>query len=101
MTCGSLRLRSGGPTLTGDDEAARPVWLIMPKARELLRFVRKLGYEEKRQTGSHRILVHPDRPMLVVPIHSGDLPRGLFLRILKDAGSSEEEFYEGQKKGKA
>jgi predicted RNA binding protein YcfA (HicA-like mRNA interferase family) len=73
----------------------------MPTAQELLRFLRKLGYEEKRQKGSHRILTHPVRRTLVVPIHSGDLPRGLFLRTLKDAGSSEEEFRGGQKKGKA
>jgi len=68
--------------------------------KELLRFLLKLGYEETRQKGSHRILTHPVRPMLVVPIHSGDLPRGLFLRILKDAGFSEEEFFGGKKKGK-
>jgi predicted RNA binding protein YcfA (HicA-like mRNA interferase family) len=73
----------------------------MPKARELLRFLRKLGYEQTRQKGSHRILTPPVRPMLVVPIHSGDLPRGLFLRILKDAGSSEEDFFGGKKEGKA
>jgi predicted RNA binding protein YcfA (HicA-like mRNA interferase family) len=73
----------------------------MPKAKELLRFLRKQGYEEKRQKGSHRILTHPFRPMLSVPIHSGDVPRGLFLRILKDAGLSEEDFFGGRKKGKA
>jgi predicted RNA binding protein YcfA (HicA-like mRNA interferase family) len=72
----------------------------MPTARELLHFLRKLGYEEKRQKGSHRILIHPVRPMLVVPIHSGDVPRGLFLRILKEAGSSEEEFLGGKRKRK-
>ncbi len=33
--------------------------------------------------------------MLVVPVHKGDLPRGLFLRILKDAGFSEEDFLKG------
>jgi hypothetical protein len=38
--------------------------------------------------------------MLSVPIHSGDLPRGLFLRILKDAGFTEEDFLGGKKKGK-
>jgi predicted RNA binding protein YcfA (HicA-like mRNA interferase family) len=73
----------------------------MPKGKELLRFLRKLGYEEIRQKGSHRILTHPLRPMLSVPVHSGDIPRGLFLRILKDAGSSEEEFYGVRKKGQA
>lgn len=73
----------------------------MPTARELLRFLRKHGYEEKRQKGSHRILTHPSRSMLSVPIHSGDVPRGLFLRILKDAGFSEEDFLGGKKKGMA
>jgi predicted RNA binding protein YcfA (HicA-like mRNA interferase family) len=73
----------------------------MPTARELLRFLRKQGYEVKRQKGSHRILTHPDRPMLSVPVHSGDVPRGLFLRILKDAGFSQEDFFGGRKKGKA
>ena len=73
----------------------------MPKGKELLRFLRKLGYEEIRQKGSHRILTHPFRPMLSVAIHPGDIPRGLFLRILKDAGSSEGEFYGVHKKGQA
>ena len=67
----------------------------MPKARELLRFLRKKGYREERQTGSHRILKHPTSPMLVVLFHRGDIPRGLFLRILKDAGFSEKDFLEG------
>ena len=73
----------------------------MPTARELLRFLRKQGYQEKRQTGSHRILTHPVRPMLGVPVHSGDLPRGLFLRILKDACFSEQDFVAGKKKSNA
>jgi hypothetical protein len=34
---------------------------------------------------------------LSVPIHSG-VPRGLFLRILKDAGFSEGDFFGGKKK---
>ena len=43
-----------------------------------------------------------ERSMLSVPIHSGDIPRGLFLRILKDAGFSEEDFFGDKKKrGKA
>jgi hypothetical protein len=38
--------------------------------------------------------------MLSVPIHSGDVPRGLFLRILKDAGFSEDDFLGRKKKKK-
>jgi len=66
----------------------------MPTAQQLLRFLRKLGYRTERQTGSHIILKHPTRRMLVVPFHRGDIPRGLFLRILKDAGATEAEFRE-------
>ena len=69
----------------------------MPKAKELIRFLRKHGYEAIRQKGSHQIFAHPIRSMLSIPIHSGDVPRGLFLQILKDAGFSEKDFLEGKK----
>ncbi|MDR3673889.1 MAG: type II toxin-antitoxin system HicA family toxin [Acidobacteriota bacterium] len=64
----------------------------MPTAKELLRFLRENGYEETRQKGSHLILKHPTRRMLVLPVHRGDLPRGLFLRVLKDSGFTEKGF---------
>ena len=65
----------------------------MPTARELLRFLRSQGYSEERQTGSHLILKHNNGKMLVIPVHRGkDLPKGLFLRILKDAGLTLDDF---------
>ena len=65
----------------------------MPNARELVGFLRRHGYVEERQTGSHLILKHPAKATLVVPVHKGrDLPRGLFLRILKDAGFTLQDF---------
>ncbi|MHB8526396.1 MAG: type II toxin-antitoxin system HicA family toxin [Candidatus Acidiferrales bacterium] len=64
----------------------------MPNVRELLRFLEGHGYRRTRQTGSHLILDHPERKTLVIPVHHGDLPKGLFLRILKDAGFRQEDF---------
>jgi predicted RNA binding protein YcfA (HicA-like mRNA interferase family) len=64
----------------------------MARAAELLQFLLHHGYRKVRQTGSHLILEHPERAMLVVPVHRGDLPKGLFLKILKDAGFTLEEF---------
>jgi predicted RNA binding protein YcfA (HicA-like mRNA interferase family) len=64
----------------------------MPKAAELLRFLQRQGYRKTRQTGSHLILEHSERALLIVPVHRRDLPKGLFLTILKDAGFSLEEF---------
>jgi predicted RNA binding protein YcfA (HicA-like mRNA interferase family) len=65
----------------------------MPTAKELLRFLTSQGYRRVRQTGSHLILSHPDRALLVLPMHVCDLPNGLFLKILKDAGFSRKDFY--------
>ncbi len=67
----------------------------MATVRDLLHFLQGRGYRKVRQAGSHIVLEHPERRMLVVPVHRGDLPKGkgLFLRILKDAGFSLEEFH--------
>jgi predicted RNA binding protein YcfA (HicA-like mRNA interferase family) len=68
----------------------------MATTRELLSFLLRNGYVEDRQTGSHLILKHPERKTVVVPVHRGkDLPKGLFLRILKDSGYTIEDFREG------
>ena len=41
----------------------------MARVKELLRFLRKHGYEEARQSGSHLILAHQQRRLLSVPVH--------------------------------
>jgi predicted RNA binding protein YcfA (HicA-like mRNA interferase family) len=66
----------------------------MTTVRELLRFLQRQGDRVTRQAGSHIILEHPSRPMLVIPNHPGDVPKGLFLRILKDAGFTLKDFRE-------
>jgi predicted RNA binding protein YcfA (HicA-like mRNA interferase family) len=67
----------------------------MPTSKELLRFLTRQGYRRVRQTGSHLILSHSERALLVLPMHARDLPTGLFLKILRDAGFSREDFYNG------
>jgi len=64
----------------------------MATVRDLLGFPRQQGYRQVRQTGSHLILEHPTRRMLVVPQHRGDMPKGLLIRILKDGGFTLEDF---------
>ena len=65
----------------------------MPTAKEIVGFLKRKGFIEKRQRGSHLILQHPTTDYrTIVPIHPGDLPKGLFLKILKDAGFSLEDY---------
>ena len=68
----------------------------MPTAREVVRFLKRKGFTEKRQKGSHLVLQHPQTGYRTsVPMHPGDLPTGLFLKILKDAGFTLDDFRRG------
>lgn len=62
------------------------------KSKEVLRALQKLGFEIKRQSGSHILLVHPDGRRTFVALHTKDIPTGTFHAILKQAGISIEEF---------
>lgn len=61
-------------------------------AREVLRRLLKAGFVEVRQSGSHKVLRHPDGRMTYVAMHPGDIPTGTFRTILKQAGVSRDEF---------
>jgi len=65
----------------------------MPYAvKEVLRKLLKAGFVEKRQSGSHKILKHPDGRQTYVAMHTKDIPTGTFRNILKQSGLTEEEF---------
>lgn len=61
-------------------------------ASEVLGKLLKAGFEIKRQSGSHKILRHPDGRQTYVAFHTKDIPKGTFYKILKQAGMTEEEF---------
>ncbi len=54
-------------------------------AREGLAKLKRAGFEQVRQSGSHLILRPPDRRMTYVAMHRGDVPTGTFRKILKQA----------------
>ena len=63
------------------------------KARELVRALKQAGFVEDNQEGSHLILVDERRNIQTsVPMHAGDIGRGLLKKILKQARLTEEEF---------
>ncbi len=67
----------------------------LPQVRpqELINALRRKGFVYVKQIGSHRILVDEKRDLQTsVPIHPGDVGRGLLKKILKQAGLSEDEF---------
>ncbi len=71
----------------------------MPKipivnGNQLIKVLIKNGFALNRISGSHHILIHPQKQITVsVPVHKGKtLGRGITLSIIKDAGLTVEEF---------
>lgn len=65
------------------------------KPKELVSALKQVGFEEYNQNGSHLILVDEERDLQTsVPMHTGDIGRGLLKKILKQAKLTEEEFKE-------
>ena len=65
------------------------------RAEEFQRVAARLGFERKRQTGSHERWIHPDGRGVTIPIHGGkDIGPPLFNKLLRDLGISLEEFRE-------
>lgn len=56
------------------------------KPKELVKLIEKEGFVFVRQSGSHAIFRKPGFKIIVVPIHSKDIPIGTLNSILKDAG---------------
>lgn len=63
------------------------------KAKELIKILKKIGFKERRQKGSHLFLSHQDGRTTVVPIHpSESIGIGLLRSILHDVKLSPEDF---------
>jgi len=65
-------------------------------ARKVVRALKRVGFVEDRQKGSHLILIHPEKKVrTVVPVHSGRTIKEPLLRaIVRDANLSVDEFME-------
>ena len=62
-------------------------------AKELIAALKHAGFELDHQTGSHADLYNPvTRRQTVVPMHAGDIGRGLLKKIIKQAGLTEDTF---------
>ena len=71
----------------------------MPKlpavtARRVIRALKRAGFIEDRQRGSHLVMFHPEsHARTVIPVHARKtLKKALLRAIIADAGLSAEEF---------
>ena len=68
--------------------------LPLLSANELMKILNKLGFELKRQRGSHMFFAHSDGRTTIIPNHPGEkIDRGLLNKIIKhDLQISRDEF---------
>jgi predicted RNA binding protein YcfA (HicA-like mRNA interferase family) len=60
---------------------------------DLIAILKKAGFVEKRQRGSHVVLWNETtRRTTIVPLHGRDLPPPLLKQILRQAGIAESVF---------
>lgn len=62
------------------------------RPRQVVSALKRAGFEETGQVGSHLHLEHPDGREVIVPIHSRELKRGTLTAIVKQAGFTTDEF---------
>jgi predicted RNA binding protein YcfA (HicA-like mRNA interferase family) len=60
----------------------------------MIRALVRLGWSVARQSGSHAVLTRPGRNPVTIPVHSGALKFGTAKGILKQAGLTEDEFFD-------
>ena len=68
--------------------------LPLLSAKELSKVLQKLGFELKRQQGSHMFFEHADGRTTIIPNHPGEeIDRGLLTKIIRhDLQMIREEF---------
>ena len=63
------------------------------KPREVVKKLKKLGFVEHHQVGSHLTMKQLDTgKRAVVPMHLRDIKKGTLLSLLREAGIEKEKF---------
>ena len=66
------------------------------KAEKLIKILRKKGFNEIRQKGSHKFFLHLDGRTTVIPFHpTKEINPGLLRKILDDIKLSGDELRKG------
>ncbi len=61
------------------------------KSIDIIRILKKIGFEQHRQSGSHKIFKKGNL-RVTIPCHSGDLKKGTVHSIIAQSGLTIDEF---------
>ncbi len=82
--------KGGGGTSYAMGQGGRKLRNVRPQSA--IRAFNRIGYRTVRVRGSHHVLKHPNRSMIVLPMHRGTVKIGILLDAIERAGVSPEEF---------
>lgn len=61
--------------------------------KDLIKFIKSIGYKLNRQKGTHKIYIHENKKTLIIPVYKKRITKiGLLGGILNDIGISKTEF---------
>ena len=66
--------------------------LALCTSKQMCKIVEKCGFYKVRQKGSHLSYSNNHGGYTVVPMHTGDLKRGLIRNIINDIGITTDEY---------
>lgn len=63
------------------------------KPRQVIKKLKKLGFIEHHQVGSHLTMKHPQtKRRAVIPMHLKDIKKGTLLSLLRETGIEKDDF---------
>ncbi len=76
------------------DQSPRVSMSRLPSLRpaQVVATLKRAGFAQVRQRGSHAVYQHPDGREVIVPMHSQEMRRGTLMSVIKQAGFSQSEF---------
>ena len=67
--------------------------------KKLIKILKKIGFQLDHTTGSHFIFYNPrTHKRTTIPYHFKDLPKGILINILREAGISKKDLEKYQKR---
>jgi predicted RNA binding protein YcfA (HicA-like mRNA interferase family) len=67
--------------------------LPLVSCNDMVKFLKKEGFLELRQSGSHKFMKHQDGRTIIVPVHNNkNIGRGLLKAMLEEINMSRSQF---------
>jgi len=68
------------------------------QVKKAIALLKKLGYKEVRQRGSHLVMQNEEGRIIVVPVHTKEIGVGLLRAMIRELGLSRDVYFSALEK---